>query len=162
MAILSALAIIGFLIWAVRTWRNRQSFPRWQWAAGSLLAVLGLLALASYIWYNLQFVQHQGRYLFTALVPISLAVALGWRETLRRERVWPLASFLLAGTVVLKLAGLLPNWPLLMLVVTATALAVRRFLPPRLDPFVQACPYALLIFFDLASLYLYIIPQLAL
>jgi hypothetical protein len=162
MAILSALAVIGFAMWAMRIWRNRQAFPRWQWAAGSLLAALGLLALASYVWYNLQFVQHQGRYLFTALIPISLAVALGWREVLRRERAWPLAAALLGGAVVLKLAGLLPNWPLLMLIVTAVALAVRRFLPPRLDPFVQACPYVLLIFFDLASLTLYIVPQLAL
>ena len=162
MAILSALAAIGFVIWAQRIWRNRQAFPRWQWAAGSLLGVLGLLSLASYIWYNLQFVQHQGRYLFTALVPISLAVVLGWRETLSREHAWPLAAVLLAGAAVLKLLGLLPNWPLLMLIVTAAALAVRRFLPQKLDPFVQACPYALLIFFDLASLYLYVVPQLAL
>ncbi|MGD9046804.1 MAG: hypothetical protein PVF77_02010 [Anaerolineae bacterium] len=162
MAILSALAVIGFAIWAARIWRNCQAFPRWQWAAGSLLAVLGLLALASYVWYNLQFVQHQGRYLFIALIPISLVAALGWREVLRRERGWPLAAALLGGAVVLKLAGLLPNWPLLMLIVAAAALAVRRFLPPKLDPFVQACPYVLLIFFDLASLYLYIVPQLAL
>jgi 4-amino-4-deoxy-L-arabinose transferase-like glycosyltransferase len=162
LAILSALAILGFAIWAVRIWRNHQALPRWQWAAGCLLAVLGLFALASYIWYNLQFIQHQGRYLFTALVSTSLAVALGWREALRRERAWPLAAVLLAGAVVLKLAGLLPNWPLLMLVVAAAALAVRRFLPPRLDPLVQACPYVLLILLDLASLYLFIVPQLAL
>jgi hypothetical protein len=162
MAILSALAVIGFGIWARRIWRNRQAFPRWQWAAGSLMGLLGLLSLSSYIWYNLQFVQHQGRYLFTALVPISLVVALGWRETLSREHAWPLAAVLLVGATVLKLLGLLPNWPLLMLIVTAAALAVRRFLPQKLDPFVQACPYALLIFFDLASLYLYVVPQLAL
>jgi 4-amino-4-deoxy-L-arabinose transferase-like glycosyltransferase len=162
LAILSALAVIGFALWAGRIWRNRQALPRWQWTAGSLLAVLALLSLASYIWYNLQFVQHQGRYLFTALVPISLAVALGWREALRRERAWPLATVVLAGAVVLKLAGLLPNWPLVMLMATAAVLAVRRFLPPKLDPFVHACPYVLLILLDLVSLTLFIVPQLAL
>ncbi len=89
-------------------------------------------------------------------------MVLGWREALSREHAWSLAAVLLAGATVLKLLGLLPNWPLLMLIVTAAALAARRFLPQKLDPFVQACPYALLILFDLASLYLYIIPQLAL
>jgi len=162
LAILSAIAILGLAIWAARIWRNRRALPRWQWAAGGLLAVLAFLALASYIWYNLQFVQHQGRYLFTALVSTGLAVALGWRESLRRERAWPVAAGLLAGAVVLKLAGLLPNWPLLMLGAAAVSLAVRRFLPPKLDPFVQACPYVLLVFLDLASLYLFIVPQLAL
>jgi hypothetical protein len=161
LAILSALAVIGFLIWAARTWRERATRPRWQWAGGSLLVASGILTIAAYLWYNTQFVQHQGRYLFTALVPIGLAVALGWREALRREQAWPLAAVLVVGAVVLRLAGLIPNWPLLMLVATAVALAVRRFLPHQLDPFVQVCPYLLLILLDLASLFFFIVPQLA-
>ena len=161
LAILSALAFIGFLIWALRTWRSRATRPKWQWAAGSLLVASGILTLAAYLWYNTQFVQHQGRYLFTALIPIGLAAALGWREALRRERAWPLAAVLLVGAAALRLAGLLPNWPLLMLVGIAVALAVRRYLPRRLDPFIQACPYLLLILLDLASLFLFIVPQLA-
>ena len=161
LAILSALAAIGFAIWAARTWRERGTRPGWQLAGGSLLVASGILTVAAYLWYNTQFVQHQGRYLFTALVPIGLAVALGWRESLRRERAWPMAAILLVGAVVLRLAGLIPNWPLLMLVATAVALAVRRFLPQQLDPVIQACPYVLLILLDLASLFLYIVPQLA-
>jgi len=160
LAILSALGLIGFLIWALRTWRSRATRPKWQWAAGSLLVASGILTLAAYLWYNTQFVQHQGRYLFTALVPIGLAAALGWREALRRERAWPLAAALLVGAAALRLAGLLPNWHLLMLVATAVALAVRRYLPRRLDPFIQACPYLLLILLDLASLFFFILPQL--
>jgi 4-amino-4-deoxy-L-arabinose transferase-like glycosyltransferase len=160
LAILSALALIGFLIWALDTWRSRAARPRWQWAAGSLLVASGILTLAAYLWYNTQFVQHQGRYLFTALVPLSLAMALGWREALRHQRAWPLVAVLLVGAVALRLAGWLPNWPLLMLVTAAVALAVRRFLPRRLDPFVQACPYLLFILLDLASLFLFIVPQL--
>ena len=122
----------------------------------------GGLTLASYAWYNTQFLQHQGRYLFAALVPISLAVALGWRETLRRERALPLAVLVLIAAAALKLAGLLPNWPLLMLVAVAFALAARRFLPARLEPAIQAVPYLLLIPLALASLFLFIVPQLAL
>jgi 4-amino-4-deoxy-L-arabinose transferase-like glycosyltransferase len=160
LAILSVLAVIGFSIWAARTWRERATRPRWQWAGGSLLVASGILTIAAYLWYNTQFVQHQGRYLFTALIPLGLAVALGWREALRREQAWPLAAVLVVGAVVLRLAGLIPNWPLLMLVATAVALAVRRFLPHQLDPFVQVCPYLLLILLDLASLFFFIVPQL--
>jgi 4-amino-4-deoxy-L-arabinose transferase-like glycosyltransferase len=44
----------------------------------TLPAVLALLTLLAFIWYNLQFVQHQGRYLYPALIPIGAALALGW------------------------------------------------------------------------------------
>ncbi len=44
----------------------------------TLLACLALFTLLAYVWYNLQFVQHQGRYLFPALIPIATALALGW------------------------------------------------------------------------------------
>jgi hypothetical protein len=155
------LALIGFAIWALHAWSSRASRPKWQWAAGSMLVASGLLTLAAYLWYNTQFVQHQGRYLFPALIPIGLAVALGWREDLRRERAWPLVIILLLSAAVLRLVGWLPNWPLLMVVATAVALAVRWFLPRRLDPFVHACPYVLLILLDVASLFLFIVPQLA-
>jgi hypothetical protein len=161
LAILSAVALAGLAIWAIRTWRQREIFPRWQWAAGGLLLATGLFTLASYLWYNTQFVQHQGRYLFPALLPISLAMAVGWREALRRELAWPLAALLLASGVLLRVVGLLSNWPLGMLGIASGALVIRRFLPSRLDPLVHACPYLLLILLDLASLFLFIVPQLA-
>jgi 4-amino-4-deoxy-L-arabinose transferase-like glycosyltransferase len=160
-AILSALAVTGFVIWAARMWRSREKLRRWQVVAGWLLVMLGLFSVASYLWYNMQFVQHQGRYLFTALVPISVAVALGWREVLRRARALPLAVLLLVVAVILMLTGLLSNWPLLMVLATSIALVIRRFLPARLDPFIQSCPYLGLILVDLASLFLFIVPQLA-
>ena len=161
LAILSALAVIGFAIWTAGIWRRRGAFASWQWAAGGLLALAGLLTLATYFWYNAGFLQHQGRYLFRALVPLGPVAALGWREALRREHAWALVALILFGALALKVAGLLPNWPLLMLAATAAALAVRRFLPTRWDPLVHACPYLFLVLLDLASLFLFIIPQLA-
>jgi hypothetical protein len=162
LAILSGLALVGWGLWALRMWQSKAEQGRRQWAAGSLLLVAGGLTLASYLWYNTQFLQHQGRYLFTALVPISLAVALGWREALRREWALLLAAMMLVVAVVLRLAGQLPNWPLLMLVAGALALAIRRFLPARLEPAIQAVPYLLLIPIALTSLFLFIVPQLTL
>jgi hypothetical protein len=42
------------------------------------------LTLAGYLYYNLTFVQHQGRYLFPALIPIGLAFAIGWWQVLAK------------------------------------------------------------------------------
>jgi 4-amino-4-deoxy-L-arabinose transferase-like glycosyltransferase len=160
MAILSALALLGFFLWAGRAWRNRDTIPAWKWAAGGVLALVGLFTLATYLWYNIGFLQHQGRYLFRALIPISVVVALGWREILRQQRAWLIAAVLLASAALLKIIGLLPNWPLLMTVVTAIAFGIRRFLPEKWNPLVQTTPYLLLILFSLLSLFLFIIPQL--
>ena len=75
---------IGDSIADQSTIRNRKS-------AIVLLAISALLTLLTYAWYNTQFVQHQGRYLFTALIPIALAFALGWEAALwpRAAASWP-------------------------------------------------------------------------
>ena len=41
-----------------------------------------VLTAGGYLYYNLTFVQHQGRYLFPALIPIGLAFAIGWWQVL--------------------------------------------------------------------------------
>jgi len=90
--------VVAFgLLWAIlrtllpgskRTRLNE--FQRWS------LLFLGLMLLAvfaCYGLYNLKFVQHQGRYLFWGLLPISLLVAVGGREV-QRVRVGVAASAL--------------------------------------------------------------------
>ena len=56
------------------------------------------------MWYNLTFVQHQGRYLFPALIPIGTASALGLSALViilpRRLRPWAIAA-LFAGLAAL-------------------------------------------------------------
>jgi 4-amino-4-deoxy-L-arabinose transferase-like glycosyltransferase len=160
LAILTALALLGFVLWFSRAWQRRRQAPDWQWAAGGLLALTVLLTLATYLWYNTNFLQHQGRYLFRALVPIGLSVAVGWREVLHRERAVLVAVLLLAGAAILRVAGLLPAWPLLMLVATCAAFALRRILPTRWDPVIHAVPYASLILLALISLFFFVVPQL--
>ncbi|MBN1136185.1 MAG: DUF2142 domain-containing protein [Anaerolineae bacterium] len=168
LAVWSAAAVAGLAAWAVGTWRQaKQGWrpARWQTATGGLLALLALFSAGSYLWYNTQFVQFQGRYLFTALAPISLAAAVGWSEALRRERAWLLAA-LMAGAagataVGSLLAGELAKWPTLILGAAGAALAARRFVPRRWDPLVEALPYLMLIPLDVACLFLFIVPQLA-
>ncbi len=47
-----------------------------------LLLLLFLLTVGLHVGYNLTFVQHQGRYLFPALIPIGLGLAVGWETGL--------------------------------------------------------------------------------
>ena len=54
-------------------------------SAGLILALVVVLVAAQYVYFNLEFLQHQGRYLFLALIPLGLFVALGldtWRRLL--------------------------------------------------------------------------------
>jgi len=160
LAILSGMAMAGWLLWLRRAWARPSTSSPWEWAAGGLLALSGLLTLATYLWYNTGFLQHQGRYLFPALLPIALAVALGWRETLRRERAVAMAVVALVTAIGLALAGILSAWALAMLVGLAIVLAIRRYLPARWDSVVQLAPYLFLVPLDLACLLLFIVPQL--
>jgi 4-amino-4-deoxy-L-arabinose transferase-like glycosyltransferase len=71
--------LAGLLI-ALFTWWNREQPP-----LAAIMVLLGafLLTLAVHVGYNLTFVQHQGRYLFPALLPISIGVAVGLGVWLR-------------------------------------------------------------------------------
>jgi len=97
--LLSILLAAGFLVWLIRY--RKLSRDRPLAAYGCLL--LGLSAaftFSAFIWYNFTFVQHQGRYLFPALIPLATAAALGL-ETLssvlpRWLRPWALSSLFAA------------------------------------------------------------------
>lgn len=51
-----------------------------QWRGLTLLAAWIVLNLMIYIWYNLSFVQFQGRYLFPSLTAIVTFLLIGWSE----------------------------------------------------------------------------------
>lgn len=75
LAVLSALLGWGFLAWWLD--RRRPRLTPLQRRGALLLTFSAALTFLSFLWYNLTFVQHQGRYLFPALVPLALAGALG-------------------------------------------------------------------------------------
>jgi len=114
LSLFAAVAAAGFVWWLVSAWvsfrRSGQvgilnsskgavsARPRPLTSSGCLgapavlLLFSVLLTFFSYLWYNTKFVQHQGRYLFPALIPLGLALALGWWTVVRR------AGALVAGT----------------------------------------------------------------
>jgi 4-amino-4-deoxy-L-arabinose transferase-like glycosyltransferase len=70
------LGVLGGFVWWVFD-RHRARLTATQHAGVALLVISSLFTVLGFLWYNLTFVQHQGRYLFTALIPIGTAVALG-------------------------------------------------------------------------------------
>lgn len=101
----SGMLLLG-LLWALVRFicgRPEADMDRYQFWVLGLFGAMAAAVLASFVWYNLKFVQHQGRYLFWGLLPISAFMALAWRELMQ-----PLQG---------KLTGL-------MTVVLAAALAV--------------------------------------
>ncbi len=80
LGLVSILVSVGLILFLVRAIRDRRALSRFQWWALGLLCLVFVLVTAGHMLYNLKFVQHQGRYLFPALVPIGLAFALGFGE----------------------------------------------------------------------------------
>ena len=76
--------------------RGRLGEPTWR------IVVLTVAAAAiGYVGYNLAYVQFQGRYLFTALVPLVILLVAGWAACLpRRAQTW---GVLLVGIVLVAL-----------------------------------------------------------
>jgi 4-amino-4-deoxy-L-arabinose transferase-like glycosyltransferase len=126
LAAFSMAVLVGFALWLVGITRSSPTLTKHQLLALALLLLVFTVVALEDVYYNLKFVQHQGRYLFPALIPISLAFALGllewptllyraavrWRPrwghvaTLRPALTWATFSIFYAGFVVLDVACL--------------------------------------------------------
>ncbi|MBC7810602.1 MAG: DUF2142 domain-containing protein [Burkholderiales bacterium] len=80
----SALALIGLIMAAFRpkSRSETEADDTHSWAIWLLLLVI-VLAFAAYVYYNSEFLQLQGRYLYPALIPFALLWSKGL-DTLRR------------------------------------------------------------------------------
>lgn len=94
-----SLACAGGFAWWLFD-RRRPRLTGHQRASLLLLLASSLLSVLVFVGYNAQFLQHQGRYLFTALVPIGTAVALGLDQLSsvlpKRMRYWPVGAIFAA------------------------------------------------------------------
>jgi len=101
----TGLSMLLFAAWWIRTTltlAGRLALTATQRQTLSLCALLGLGTLVGFIWYNVQFVQHQGRYLYAGLIPFATAVALGWMFAASR---WPRIQQWLWAALLIGLAG---------------------------------------------------------
>ena len=160
---LSLAVTVGLVAFA---WRVRVviSQRREEAAALGLLALWGLLTLAAYFWYNIGFVQHQGRYLFPALAPLGLAFALGWRE-LGRPRLARLAAGVLAVAAVAlgvwgMAQGAVDKWGVALFLGGAVGLSGLSLLPAWGRLVLHGALYLALWVLDFVCLFLFVVPAL--
>jgi 4-amino-4-deoxy-L-arabinose transferase-like glycosyltransferase len=83
--LLLLLGLLGLLLYRLRpNLREETALPQiWPVFALTIALTLGM-----FIYYNLSFVQFQGRYLFTAMIPFALLLVYGldaWRKLLKLE-----------------------------------------------------------------------------
>ena len=86
--VFSAGLLLGLAGTAVDYWRSGQRLRPEQADLTVVLAFALVLAVAVYLYYNLTFVQFQGRYLYPALPIIALGAALALRQWARWLTAW--------------------------------------------------------------------------
>jgi 4-amino-4-deoxy-L-arabinose transferase-like glycosyltransferase len=71
------IVVSGLALGLRRTSRSPTDDTMTQRSAWIILLVTLALALAAFVYYNTEFLQHQGRYLFPGLIPFALLMAFG-------------------------------------------------------------------------------------
>ena len=163
LGLFSALLAAGFLGW--RFDRRRPRLSPAQADGLRLLALSALLTTATYVWYNLTFVQHQGRYLFPALVPLALGAALGLDWLLSPPVARWAAGGLMGAAALLVVWGLargdLPLLPLLTAGGLAALCGLAAWRPGAGRWLALALLACALVALDLYALFGAIVPTLA-
>lgn len=124
------------------------------------LGGLAVIVLAQYLYYNVTFVQHQGRYLFPALPALALAGAIGLNHLSERENARLLIIIMIFLTAILAMTQWLPTWFVLISGAAAFVLAGITLLPARFKPWAGVALIAGLAALDLYCLFGFIVPLL--
>ncbi|MCP5096972.1 MAG: DUF2142 domain-containing protein [Chloroflexi bacterium] len=106
LSVFSGIALLGLLFQSVNQSTSKQINE--EGVAQSpfnvhrfILLLMLVLTIGMHVFYNITFVQHQGRYLFPALIPISIGIAFGlglwakWLLRLTLLKKWPSLIYLL-------------------------------------------------------------------
>jgi len=167
LGMVSALAVAGC---ALLAWRRRAApggeIARSQPSRYPVVLLILWLAFAAggYLYYNISFVQFQGRYLFPALAPTGLLAVAGWRALLSRRGsgVGAGVSGLIAagGALSSRWTGSFDKWLVGAGLGTALALVIRRWLPAGWDGWPVVAILAGLAGLAGYSLFAFIMPNL--
>ena len=165
LTLLSILIFTGVVYQGLRWRRDELHLSGFQKRGLGLLLLHLTLVAAAYLWYNLDFVQHQGRYFFPALLPISIFAAgglLGLFSPAGSRWGGVVALMALGYWLGLGLiSGDLNKWALLLTGGTAALLFVRAFWLRRGSAFWWAlAAEALMALIALYALFGAILPQL--
>jgi hypothetical protein len=128
---------------------------------------IGLMALG-YIWYNLEFVQFQGRYLFPALIPLGLFFSLGLYTALSLRWAWGLAgglALVLGWVIAASLSkGDLDKWAVLIIGLLVALAVARAWLVPHWPvsaTWLMIACYGGLALLSLVSPFWFVVPYLS-
>ncbi|HXW01064.1 MAG TPA: hypothetical protein VEC93_21805 [Anaerolineae bacterium] len=128
---------------------------------------IGLMALG-YIWYNLEFVQFQGRYLFPALIPLGLFFSLGLYTALSLRWAWGLAgglALVLGWVIAASLSkGDLDKWAVMIIGLLVALAVARAWLVPRWPvsaTWLMIACYGGLALLSLVSPFWFVVPYLS-
>ncbi len=163
LGLLSGLALWGAL-WQLGERVRRDLLPRHRDGL-VLLGAAVLLTTSAYLWYNLTFIQHQGRYLFPVLPALALGAAVGLRRL--TEKRLAIITALLLLLFLLALAGIgllrsdLPLWTLALVGSALLILFGAGLTPPRFKVVWGGLLLAALFTLDLWVLFGFVVPQLA-
>jgi uncharacterized membrane protein len=162
-AVVSTLALLGMVLCGIHLIRKWHAMSERQKKGLALMLVWCGLTVAGYLWYNTKYVQHQGRYLFFALVPFSLAFTVGVRETLHSGMKPVLVSSAL-GVLALLAVGLVGGdvrWFAIVLIVAACcAVALGKWLEDLRPGAALVVLYAGMAVLSVICLQFYIVPAL--
>ncbi len=138
LGLLSGIALIGWIGWLIERMKAEGGGMKKAVhlsPSGTIFVLWFILTLAGYLYYNLTFVQHQGRYLFPALIPIGLVFAIGWWQVL--DKVKGLVTRLLsrskrAGAPWLDQAELIAFALIFVYLARLDLVALQRYIIPNL------------------------------
>ncbi|RMG94351.1 MAG: DUF2142 domain-containing protein [Chloroflexi bacterium] len=91
LGLFTAVSGLGWLGAVWHSWHQPGKQAKRPFLSALILGSTFLLTLSLHAGYNLTFVQHQGRYLFPALIPIGLGITIGlgmWIRPLRQRWSW--------------------------------------------------------------------------
>jgi hypothetical protein len=90
---------------AVAGWIRARGAPDGLESTGIVMLAASLLAAAGLTWFSIRYYGGwQGRYVYTAMLPIAVLLACGWIRMLPDRRVWSATWILASGLVVLDVA----------------------------------------------------------
>ncbi|MBN2004778.1 MAG: DUF2142 domain-containing protein [Anaerolineae bacterium] len=163
-----ALIFSVLILWGA-FWRLREIFKtKLESRQRDGLLLIGASAgitLAIFLFYNLTYVQHQGRYLFPALPLMALAAAFGLERLTERRLAIVTALILVVTVAVLGVVGLLrrdmPFWSMALVGGGAAGLVIATAVPERWRFLPAAGLIAGLVALDVWCLFGFIVPALA-
>jgi 4-amino-4-deoxy-L-arabinose transferase-like glycosyltransferase len=163
LGILTGVTGLGFCLGAVGQ-RRKESEQRavGQFASRhvpTLLAVSAVLTIGGYLWWNLSFVQHQGRYLFPALIPLGLAAGVGWEKLTQARTARIAATALVPIAIVLTATGY--RFAACWCIGVAGLLWLNSLLPIRIRWLLVTVVAGGLALLSGGSLFLFVIPWLS-